>query len=169
MADPAILECQFDFNLYVSSKDSVHHYPSNNFYDFRVVLPKTLRLRHIPEYRWCVELTDAVLLGPNRITLPIPQSIVILLDLVEPSIISGSFHPILRRLWRNNEGKQADIASSVITPLRVHRFNTIHIRVLTDKLKPLDLDEWENLVGGNLEGLELSCLLNFQHLAKAVH
>lgn len=168
MTDPAILECYFDFNLYISSRDSIKHYPGNHFNDFRVDLPKTLRLAQVHDHKWCVELTDAVLLS-SRISVNIPESIVILLDLVEPSIITGSFHPVLRRLWKNTEGKQADIANSVICPLRVHRFDTVHIKVLNEKLEPLDLNQWDNIAKDNWKSLELSCLLNFQLLAKPAH
>ena len=166
MGDSTLLEFDFDFNVYVNSKDSLDKFPANKFYDFRIALPKTFRLLHIKNYKWVIQVLDLTLLKIDHSSIPIPESIVVLLDLLEPCVINSTFRPVLQRIWKVDETRSFDLVQAPITPLRITTFNTLHIRVLTDTLGHLDLAKWQNLVT-HWNELQLSCLLNFQLHPKA--
>ena len=161
MSNAHLLDFNFDFNIYINSKDSLDKHPTNKFYDFRIALPKTFRLLHIKNYKWMIQLADLALLNVDHISIPIPESIVILLDILEPSLINNSFRPVLQRVWKGDDIKTFELTQSPISALRITTFNTLHVKVLTDTLGHLDLVKWQSLVT-HWNELQLSCLVNFQ-------
>ena len=162
----SIVERDSDFYIYINSTDSLAKFPANNFYHFHIALPKAINLKQISNCYWTLQLIDVALLASD-ILLPIPENIFILTDIIESSIARGGFYPILKQIWASNSGKQGSLSSSIQVPLTSHIFDTFSIRVLTDKLEPLDLEEWEKLTQ-DWTALVLSCVLHFQLMEKIV-
>lgn len=162
--DPFFVECNKDFNVFISSVDSLDHYPSNRFYQFSVSLPRTLRLIQSPQHYWSVCLSDIELIGPEEGVLTIPENCLILTNIVEPTIVRGSYKNILRQIWRRDSGAQGSLFTSQSFPINTTTLNTISIRIETTKFEPLDLVEWEKLLPpeGHWNQLEVSLTLNFQ-------
>ena len=163
----SFVERDRDFIIYANSTDNLSNNPGNKFYDFILTLPKTIWLKQEKHAYWTLQLIDAALLGTDNTLIPIPESVVILSDIIESSIIKGEFYPILKHIWKEDAGHQANLFTPVQIPLIVHTLNTFRIKVLNDKLEPLNLDLWENLTQ-DWTTLALSFVLHFQ-LMEIVH
>ena len=164
--DPFFIECRKDFLVYISSSDSLSHYPQNNFYQFTTILPRTLRLIQNPPHHYSsVSVNDAVLLGPNDTLLEIPENIVIITNIIEPTIVHGGFKGILKHLWKTDSNSQPSLSNLQQHPLTTNTINTISFKLETIKFETLNLQEWEKLVPeGMWNQLEVNLVLHFQLL-----
>ncbi len=89
-----------DFHIFISSEDNKDVFPNNNFTNFTTLLPLTIYLNDSTNTIWTVSLTDACFL--NTVTgfkANLPESCVILSNIVEGSIIRGQVHPVLCQIW----------------------------------------------------------------------
>lgn len=164
--DPFFIECRTDFNVFLSSIDSLDQYPNNRFWEFSVSLPRILRLIQVPNHYWTVCLTDIELLGTNDDLLPIPENCVVLTSIVEPTIARGCFKRILRQIWRKDSGVQGSLFTPQLYTLNTSTLHTISIKIETNKFEPLDFGKWESLIPpeGTWTQLEVALTLNFQLL-----
>lgn len=148
------------FCLFLSSDDSKHMYPSNTFHDFTVEFDRQIELEQWSalgwKRQWTFALTD-ISIDHLNVRQTIPESVVVLCDLAEPSYINSTQASVIRTLDKSGE---VSIAASLhnIFYVGVNKvsFNKLRICLRNRQLEALTIGK-----GWEIES-ELKCTLHFQ-------
>lgn len=155
------------FYLFLSSTDSVNIHKHNNYKEFWVEFDEIVELEQSCGFgfsqQWQVALTDLTIDWPSddsngsigRVTTQtIPEEVVVLTDLCEPSYIHGTKASILRNIGSGSEigGSLYNTYYIGVVPIS---FNRIKIELRNRQLEPLTIAK-----GWPREG-KLKCTLHF--------
>lgn len=153
------------FYLFLSSTDSSNIYPHNSYKDFWIEFDHTIELEQSCGFgfsqQWRVALTELTidLKAPDQTTddkeeQTLPEEIVVLTDLCEPSCIHGTKASILRNISTSSEigGSLYNTYYIGVVP---KSFNRIRIELKNRQLEPLASNK-----GWTKEGT-LKCTLHF--------
>ena len=125
--------------MYLRSADSLHLY-SNRFDDFIVELPEMYRFRDGEQ--WAVALSDISISSRSMISLP--ESIIVMSDIVTDSLIQERYMPVLRIIPAHDRELFASLFQPQYISLSNLRISRIRIYCLTEDLSPLNTDSrWD--------------------------
>ena len=129
------------FYMYLSSADSSTTHPSNVWHDFICEFnPEIVLENNCPHglrpHSWSVALLELSLLDQSKPVLSLPESIVVLSDLVSESYIKARRLSILRTLTGGSE-VGATLAQPYYIDVDRVNFNSIHISILQRELTTL--------------------------------
>ena len=145
------------FYLYLSSKDSENIYKSNNYKDFYVEFDHQIVLEQSCgfgfERQWQVALTELSIDFLNT-DQTLPEGVVVLTELCEPSYINGTQLSILRTIASSAE-TNASLYNTYYVGVVVSSFNRIRIQLKNRDLKELQLEK------GWPQNAVLQCTLHF--------
>ena len=118
--------------MYLSSKDSLHLY-KNRFDDFTVELPEMYKFREGES--WEVALSDISI--SSDIMTSLPESIIVLSDIISTSLLQERYLPVLRPIPAHS----GELFTSLFQPHYIRlsnlRISRIRIYCLSEKLAPL--------------------------------
>lgn len=109
-----------EYHIYASSSDSETTFPSNTAADFIVVLPEELKLVG----KWKLTLTELCVSIADNSDCKVVD---VYIDCIHPSIVKGSFLPILRRI-------QVDVRRKGEFEFSSNHFNVVNKQKL-DKIR----------------------------------
>lgn len=145
------------FYLYLSSTDSANIYKSNNYkefcveFDHQIVLEQSCGFGF--EKQWQVALTELSIDFDNP-DQTLPEGLVVLTELCEPSYINGTRLSILRTIASSSETR-ASLYNTYYVGVVVSSFNRIRIELKNRDLKDLKLSN------GWPDKAVLQCTLHF--------
>lgn len=153
------------FYLFVSSTDSSHYHDKNSYYDFIVELGRLYDLSdsaHLrSRNRWSMALVEVKLEDMAGLESPIlPEEVLILCDLIQPSYIRGSERRILRQLGISGFGQLVSTYQPYYISLNQSKFSRLEIQLVDKDLIPISQRRDWPLT----KTWKLSCTFHFQKM-----
>ena len=139
-----------NFYIFLSSSDSKQINSTNKPHDFTVVLPQSISFNREEGTEWTVALADIAITNQGDLT----KTILVFCDIVSPSLIRGSYNPVLRS-FPSQTLKSTSLFLPYYLPVNSSLIERIRIYLVDDKLKPITFDESKG-------DIELTCSLHFQ-------
>lgn len=105
----------------VRSFESKNLFPTNEPYDFTVVLPKALALQG----NWTVELSEIYATKTNKST---KKEIFVFCDICDTSVVGGQYRPLVRHVVLDSNMNQIFPIPYPI-PLRIQEIEKLHLDI----------------------------------------